>query len=408
MRIYISIVCAICTLALLCGCCSVFALNDTTGNDIFYHQGESVTENTSGLESTKQSYLKRWDYSKPVSFNSLKIVLDPDTNAQNTINAIGKLVNEISPYEWKVVLHNNNLNGSRDNWLTFDGCLDVTIAKDHLQYYYPYCVLSRTDLEEPVPLSALVSIIKCLEEHQNELGFLELRLADWTTILSIVTTASNVYYKNADFKDSYLTDKWKSKWYLEAVQYVLFNELMNGYEATTWESSIRTDQSMTITNARDIGACFRPNETATRAQTAQVFYNMYGAQTVKDSKMPFTDVDRKWYYDAVAWAYENEIVNGMSETEFGIEKEITREQFVTMLYRYAQFSGEDVTDTAETDSFGDADLVSEYAEDAVSWAVSKGYLKGTDVDGVKLLNPLGSITRAEMAALLMRYDRAQS
>ena len=108
-----------------------------------------------------------------------------------------------------------------------------------------------------------------------------------------------------------------------------------------------------------------------------------------------------WYADAVAWAAENGIVNGVSETEYAPNANITREQLATMLYRYAQYSGMDAVDLRENISgFADADSVSEYAVQALNWAVGEELVNGM---GDNTLAPQGNATRAQAAALLMRY-----
>ena len=371
------------------------------------------TNNTGTGLIDGESILKRWDYSKALSFWSFYLIVAgerySDSDAEKIQGQINNVIDDLNLSGICIREYNETFGGEYlfdGNMLDYDGSYDVSgIVYPDTDGKHP-CLFYRVLLSSRSPLSDMIKAVECLEGNKDAFGIVDIRPAPTLATSGGMLTLdvhSSSHIKDDSLYFWYGTERWKKKWYLEPVQYVLFNQIMNGYAAVTPESKGYS----TIVNARDIGTCFRPNETATRAQTAQVFYNMYGAQPVEGVELPFTDVGDKWYYDAIAWAYENDIVNGMSETEFCVDTEITREQFVTMLYRYAQYCGEAVTETAELSTFGDADMVSEYAKDALSWAVSKGYLKGTEVEGVTLLNPLASITRAEMAALLMRYDRAQ-
>ena len=103
---------------------------------------------------------------------------------------------------------------------------------------------------------------------------------------------------------------------------------------------------------------------------------------------------------AVAWACENGIVNGVSADRFAPDAPVTREQLVTILYRYAG-GGE----TADLSVFSDAGTVSDYAREAMSWAVARGLVNGIARDGDVILSPRGGATRAQVAAILMRFLR---
>jgi len=145
---------------------------------------------------------------------------------------------------------------------------------------------------------------------------------------------------------------------------------------------------------------FSPDGTATRAQMVTVLYNMEGRPDVSEVHTPFNDI-RGWYNEAVRWAYSVDIVNGVSETSFAPNEEITREAFVTMLYRYAQYKDMDVdSERNGITSFDDRKEVSPWALPAVKWAVKKGIIIGSN----SLLKPRNSITRAETATILSRYN----
>ena len=145
---------------------------------------------------------------------------------------------------------------------------------------------------------------------------------------------------------------------------------------------------------------FEPESTMNRAMLATVIYRMAGSPAGA-AKAPFTDVAAAdWFADAVAWAYENGVVKGMSATSFAPLQEITREQLAVMLLRYADLCGYDTSARTSLKDFADAAKVSDYAADAMQWAVANGILNGTDG---KRLDPAGSATRAQCAAMLVRF-----
>ncbi len=173
------------------------------------------------------------------------------------------------------------------------------------------------------------------------------------------------------------TDVASSEWYYEAVQYVYNNELMNGMSATTFE----------------------PNSTTTRGMIVTMLYRLENEPTAASAG--FTDVAAgQWYTDAVNWAAANNIVNGYGDDQFGPTDTITREQMMAILYRYAQYKGYDVTASADLSAYTDAANISSYAVSAMQWAVGEGLINGiTDTT----LVPGGSATRAQVAAILMRF-----
>ena len=149
---------------------------------------------------------------------------------------------------------------------------------------------------------------------------------------------------------------------------------------------------------------FFPEAEMTRAQFAQVLYNMANEPEagVEPGTYPtqFSDVESTaWYAKAVSWAVEAGVVNGVSDTEFEPEGKITREQIATMLYRYASNGAE--ADLSVLDQFADAESVSDWAETAMAWAVEEGHMNGRGGDG---LQPQGNATRAEVAALSVRVQ----
>ena len=163
-------------------------------------------------------------------------------------------------------------------------------------------------------------------------------------------------------------------WYKESVGYALANGLMNG-----------TGDGI-----------FQPDGALTRAMLVTILYRSAGEPSVDGLKNPFQDVaDGQWYTKAVVWAAGKGIVNGTSETTFDPDASITREQIAAILHRYA---GKPET-KGELASFPDAATVSDYAKTAMAWTVEKGIIGGSDGK----LDPRSNATRAQVAAILMRY-----
>ena len=133
-----------------------------------------------------------------------------------------------------------------------------------------------------------------------------------------------------------------------------------------------------------------------------VLYRNEGEPAVNKS-IPFADIDMgAWYANAVVWAQQNGIVNGVSETEFAPNDNITREQIATIMFRYAQYKGYDVSVGENTNilSYDDFDSISEYAIAAMQYACGSGLMKGKTAS---TLNPKDNATRAEIAAILHRF-----
>ena len=150
---------------------------------------------------------------------------------------------------------------------------------------------------------------------------------------------------------------------------------------------------------------FAPNSQTTRAQLVTILYRLAG-EPEPGGDSGFSDVAAgTWYTDAVAWAAQNGIVNGVSDTEFAPGDDITREQLAAILYRYAACQGYDVSQRADLSGFGDASSISGYAQEALSWAHAQGLVLGFE-DGS--LRPQGTASRAQIAAVLMRFLAAVS
>ncbi len=150
---------------------------------------------------------------------------------------------------------------------------------------------------------------------------------------------------------------------------------------------------------------FAPNTNITRAMLATILYRLEGEPAIWGG-LPFTDVEEGSYYEfAVAWAKQSGIVNGVSETEFAPADSITREQIAAMIHRYAQYKGYDVSVGENTNilSYDDFADISEYAIASVQYACGSGLMKGKTES---TLNTKDNATRAEMAAILHRFIEA--
>ncbi len=145
---------------------------------------------------------------------------------------------------------------------------------------------------------------------------------------------------------------------------------------------------------------FSPNAPVTRAMLVTMLYRLDGSPEVS-AQIPFTDVEPgSWYYPAVCWAYENGIILGISDTEFGANLDITREQLVTILYRYALKRGLVGEYDVTLDDFADKDQISPWAVEAMLWAKAEGIISGVTAD---TLDPQGAATRAQIAAIFQRF-----
>ena len=174
-------------------------------------------------------------------------------------------------------------------------------------------------------------------------------------------------------------------WAHKGIDYCVRNRLMSGVGAGT----------------------FSPDTACTRAQIVKILYNLSGNQTdYSYYYLPFTDVaPGAWYYNAVAWAYCNDVTSGTSATTFTPNAAITRQQLVTFLYRYTvKYAPEFTGNAAPISAFPDAGSVANWAYAAMSWAVGNGLIKGNAHDnGLDYLDPNGSATRAQTATIIMRY-----
>lgn len=151
---------------------------------------------------------------------------------------------------------------------------------------------------------------------------------------------------------------------------------------------------------------FSPNAVCSRAQIVQILYNLSGdTADYSNYYLPFTDVaPGDWFYEAVAWAYANDIVAGTSATTFAPNVDITREQMTVILYGYtAKYAPAFTGGGTSLGQFPDAGSVANWAYAAMNWAVGNSLISGVESYGVAYLAPQGSATRAQASAIIMRY-----
>ena len=172
-------------------------------------------------------------------------------------------------------------------------------------------------------------------------------------------------------------DVTANQWFYAAVQYVSENKLMNGVAENAFGPDIHTTRGMLVT----------------------ILHRMEGEPQAGEHS--FTDVaEDKYYADAVAWAAENDIVNGYSDTVFAPEKAMSREEMAVVLYRYAQYKGWDVSAQGDLSRYADSESVSAWSAEAMTWAVGAKVMNGMD----GRLAPQGDALRSQTATVLMRVS----
>lgn len=181
---------------------------------------------------------------------------------------------------------------------------------------------------------------------------------------------------------SVFTDVPEHEWFAESIEYVKDKGLMNGITVTTFE----------------------PQTSITRGMIVTIIYRLERSPKV-NGELQFSDVNPTYYYcTPIIWASENGIVNGYSKDTFAPDDEITREQFATILYRYAKKKGINVSyddEKVNLTNYEDEKKISDYAVNAISWAKETGIIKGVTVT---TLEPQGKATRAQAATIFMRFD----
>ncbi len=272
--------------------------------------------------------------------------------------------------------------------VTLDASPALTATADETGRFTMNGTLTKnpgTELTETAGFEALLSSVTAQDAAGNTSDpatvVISARAESKTPVTPSESSGSTGGSKRTDAaEDDPFRDVLESDWFYEDVLFAHSEGLLNGTAKRT----------------------FSPYAGTTRAMMATVLWRMDGSPDGK-SDSRFTDVTGgQWYSSAVAWADETGIVRGFGDGTFAPNAPITREQFAVMLYRYAQYSGETVETSRSLADFSDADQVSTWAKDAMRWAVSSGVITGKPG---KLLDPQGTATRAEIAAMLHRYLR---
>jgi hypothetical protein len=255
--------------------------------------------------------------------------------------------------------------------LFFSGHEMLYLGKDNGEYYVVSSV-SKIKIPGQSGTQRIRSVI---------LNTLDIQRANGLTWLEALTAVNVPYwglFEGAEY------DLPQTAWYHDGVAYCIKNKIMQPYE----------------------DGYFHLEGQVTRAMAAQILYNLEGKPAV-EGENPFSDVaEDAWYRDAVTWAVEAGVMTGYSETAFGPEDYLTREQLAAVLYRHAVWSGSDVSQGEDTNilSYRDVNRVSEWAMEPMQWAVGADILEGSE----GYLMPGGHATRAQCAVILMRYGQLEA
>ena len=229
-----------------------------------------------------------------------------------------------------------------------------------------------------VPKDSLVTMIKpgingwAQVQYGDLIGYMS------ESFLTKVNTKKDTY-KIPSISELPFVDIDADAWYYNSVKYVYKNNIIYG---------ISDDK-------------FSPNTNLTRGNLVTILWRMEGSKTVI-GELKFNDVKPGvYYYEAVKWAEKNNIINGYTETEFGPNNNIKREQLATILMNYAKYKKKDTTKRADLTKYIDSSKVSSYAKEAVSWAIATKIISGK-VNYTKI-DPFGKATRAETAAMIENY-----
>lgn len=198
-----------------------------------------------------------------------------------------------------------------------------------------------------------------------------------------LTLGINLYVSSGAAVELPFTDVKEGQWFYDSVSYCYQRNYISGTSQTK----------------------FSPGQNLKREQFVLILANVAGANldAYADRDTPFTDVkNNAWYEKAVNWAYANEYASGMSDTSFGVGKNITREQLARFFYVYSEKNGVDVSGRADLSAYSDAGKISTWAKDCVEWAVDAGLISGMTETTI---GPRGNATRAQAARMFMMFDK---
>jgi len=210
--------------------------------------------------------------------------------------------------------------------------------------------------------------------------FLVLSLLVFASLITVSAATINEIANNEDDTQKQVvafSDVKESDWYYEDVKYVQENKLMTGTSETEFSPSGETTRGMIVT----------------------ILWRVEGEPVVEGKDFEDVSADA-WYSKAVAWASNNQIVSGYSETAFGPNDTATREQLATIMYRYASYKKCGLSKKAELDKYEDKEQISEYAVESIEWANANGIISGTSETTI---SPKDNVQRCQVAAILKRF-----
>jgi C1A family cysteine protease len=278
----------------------------------------------------------------------------------------------------------------------FAGFHTVTLDKDIFltegaKYAVVFQVAMASDKSIYIPACYTFSSWKSVNTSQAGQSFVSLDGSTWYDCYNLTWTSSqqnitqaNVRIKAYTVDAPPFTDIASSDWYYAAVNTAWSKGLVRGYTATTY--------------------C--PTLAATRGQVMTVLYRLAGSPTTS-YRSTFLDVTRQWYFTAVSWGQYTGLAQGSDDNGDGLyafrpEDTITREEFFTLLYRYAKWAGKSVSSQSDLSAFSDKNSVSDWALTATRWSVAAGLQEG---DTSQRLRPQATLTRAELATVLVRFSQ---
>lgn len=240
--------------------------------------------------------------------------------------------------------------------------------------------LLNNNIEGEKLATSIAEINEVLENSKSGLtqnNYYENNILQKWEVLENNVVGFNTAIKDHTVEEMPFTDITDKDWFKDDVAYAYAKGLMIGVEDTK----------------------FAPNEVTDRAMIVTILYRIEGTPEIGESS--FKDIKNDtWYTKAIAWAEQNQIVNGYGDGNFGPTDKITREQMATILYRYTEFKGMDISASTNLSSFTDAAQISDYAKTAMAWANASGLIKGM---GDNSLNPQGSALRCQAAAIFHRF-----
>lgn len=206
------------------------------------------------------------------------------------------------------------------------------------------------------------------------------RFSRLTALLLCLSLCLGVWLVPASAASTPFSDVPSNAWYADSVQYAYENGLMNGVGSGK----------------------FNPGGTTNRAMVVTILYRMAGEPWYNPQLFNDVDLDA-WYYDSICWASDHGILTGYGNGCMGPKDAVTREQLVTILYRYAQYCDYDTSASNRLYAFSDRNSVHGWAFNAISWAVGAGIITGINSKAGTIIQPTGTATRAQIATIMMRF-----